>query len=166
MTQSSNINLPPLYQVKLARPSLKRVRNCLTGVFEHDPTRVVSHRVPFSDQMVVVNNLPGKRNSAVNTYTKTADFTFIREDGVVGVRAQFQADHLHGFQIHEVGFKGKTIREGISPAVGFVAVIGEDSRSFGVAGIDSSGELLDPLSQEAAYAITSHGLERAFRCSD
>jgi len=45
-------------------------------------------------------------------------------------------------------------------------VVGTDARTFGAAAFNHETGDVENLSEVAAFAVASHGLERAFRCSD
>lgn len=166
MTQHQNFEQLTIHRYKLPRPGLRWIAQCLGDVFEHNNQQVPVHRVPFRGGRIIVNELPKDAKASVAVASMhVAGFTYVQEGDYTGVSATFARPVVEGFEVHHVDVGGKTVFEDVTPATGFIALVGADMRSFAVAATYPDKEP-ESLGRSVAYAVATHGLERAFRCND
>lgn len=173
MTNNELAKHVELHAFRIRRPSLTHVRHCLFDVFGSDvlqwPQMTTTHRTPFRAGRVVVNELPGYRASTSSTDIPTmhsAGFSLSRTSGVLAVTASFAKPVIEGFEVHRVGLRGRTIYEDVPPSTGFIAMVGTDATTFGLAAFNQVTGVVENLSETTAFAVASHGLDRAFCCSN
>lgn len=151
----------PMHRYRIPRLSLIHVRQCLGDVL---PSGKQQHRVPTEGERIVIN---GDRKELNDVAWRVADMYTLDADTAVGV-AVYTERPFEGFTVYANNLRGS--RSGIPTprSVGFVALVGNDGRSFGVSTLPEAHPNKPHVIEEIglALAIVKHGLEKAFRCTD